>query len=241
MPLRVTAKQRRRPSEEPEPLSTRNARNVRTATERQFTQRRSETTFRALLQASAQVFSERGFDEAQTPDIARAAGVSVGTFYRYFSDKRQAFIEMISDRLQTAYEHVMGRMTLESFGGPLPRSRRRDAVERVIDVMFAHAAENPELHRVFIGLSLRDDEVRRIRNDFELRGRRVLAALIEQIVPHARIADPEAAAEVIQIAAQEVSVATAGARGGGKKSEAAARALRSALADMITSYVFGER
>ena len=60
----------------------------------QFKQSRSQATYEALLDAATRVFAKRGYDAAQTPEIAAEAGVSTGALYRYFSDKRQMFIEI---------------------------------------------------------------------------------------------------------------------------------------------------
>src|SRR5271155_4639546 len=58
-----------------------------------FKQNRSAATHEALVRAARKVFEEKGFEAAQTPDIAAAAGVSTGAFYRYFEDKKQVFLE----------------------------------------------------------------------------------------------------------------------------------------------------
>jgi AcrR family transcriptional regulator len=205
---------------------------------REFAQERARATYESLIRAAAQVFASKGFDDAQTPDIARAAGVSVGTFYRYFSDKRQAFIETIQVYLDQSYERVMQNLTPEAFEKTRSDADRRATIDHVIDVLFQNTGDNPELHRVFVGMSLRDPEVSRIRVAFEERSRSALALLIEQIVSRERIPDPLAAAEVIQIAAQEVALATIGLHGE-SPTRSGSVALRRALADMLYRYVFG--
>jgi AcrR family transcriptional regulator len=228
-------------SSEPAPSSTERPKpSVPPATRdtREFAQERARATYESLIRAAAEVFAVKGFDDAQTPDIARAAGVSVGTFYRYFSDKRQAFIETIQVYLDQSYERVMKNLTPEAFEETRSDADRRATIDHVIDVLFQNTGDNPELHRVFVGMSLRDPEVSRIRVAFEERSRRALAHLIEQIVSRERIPDPLAAAEVIQIAAQEVALATIGLHGESPTRSGSA-ALRRALADMLYRYVFG--
>jgi hypothetical protein len=78
----------------------------------------------------------------------------------------------------------------------------------------------------------------RIREEFEERGRRAIELLLEQVAPAERIEDARAAAEVIHIAAQEVALVALGCRG--VKPHANAAHLRSALAEMLYRYVFGE-
>ena len=40
-----------------------------------------------ILASIRQAFAEKGFDGASMQDLARAAGMSVGNFYRYFPSK----------------------------------------------------------------------------------------------------------------------------------------------------------
>lgn len=53
----------------------------------------------ALLNAARALFAERGYEKTTAKDIARRAGVAVGTFYRYFTDKRQILLAILQERL----------------------------------------------------------------------------------------------------------------------------------------------
>src|SRR5262245_42113156 len=52
-----------------------------------------------LLTAAAQLFARRGFSEVAIADIARAAGVATGTFYRYFPSKDEVMVRLRCDVL----------------------------------------------------------------------------------------------------------------------------------------------
>jgi AcrR family transcriptional regulator len=58
---------------------------------KQITKQRQEQ----ILEAALQVFSRRGFDGATIPDIAREAGIAVGTIYNYYPSKRDLFVAAI--------------------------------------------------------------------------------------------------------------------------------------------------
>lgn len=49
--------------------------------------RKKSRTYAALMQAGAELFASRGFDETTTNDIAEAADVSQRTLFRHFSSK----------------------------------------------------------------------------------------------------------------------------------------------------------
>ncbi|MDP2401128.1 MAG: helix-turn-helix domain-containing protein, partial [Actinomycetota bacterium] len=59
---------------------------------------RGATTRQKLLDAAAEVFSERGYARATTKEIAKAAGVAEGTIYRHFADKKELFQAVFIDR-----------------------------------------------------------------------------------------------------------------------------------------------
>ncbi len=204
---------------------------------REFTQQRAHDTHAALMSAAREVFAELGFDAAQTPDIARRAGVSVGTFYRYFHDKRQAFVELITQHLEAAHEDIFARLQPERFAASVPVGDRRAAVDAVLEVIFSFLQRFPGLERVYLEMSLRDPEVERLRVEFEEKGRHALAQLIEVLVPRSRVPDPRAAAQVIQVAVLEVAIGALGVRGPHHPG-APLEAVREALAQMLDRYLF---
>jgi AcrR family transcriptional regulator len=62
--------------------------------------RDAERNRQRILAAAAEVFTERGLD-ATLDDVARAAGVGVGTVYRRFPDKDSLVSELFRDRIDT--------------------------------------------------------------------------------------------------------------------------------------------
>ena len=55
--------------------------------------KRGARTRTRLIEAAEQIFTELGYHEASIVKIAEAAGVANGTFYLYFSSKRDIFDE----------------------------------------------------------------------------------------------------------------------------------------------------
>jgi AcrR family transcriptional regulator len=60
--------------------------------------RDAERNRQRILAAAAQVFTERGLD-ATLDEVARAAGVGIGTVYRRFPDKESLVCELFRDRI----------------------------------------------------------------------------------------------------------------------------------------------
>ena len=60
-------------------------------------QQRSITTKNKLESAAKTLFSKKGFHGTNAKEIADEAGVSVGSFYSYYSDKKSIFMEIIEE------------------------------------------------------------------------------------------------------------------------------------------------
>jgi AcrR family transcriptional regulator len=206
-----------------------------TATVRRFKQARSERTYHALLDAAAAVFGEVGYDAAQTPDIAREAGVSTGAFYRYFDDKRQVFLEVCTKRLEQAIGEVAAQLQPDRFVGQ--GSDARTGIDVVLDVLFARMRRDAPIDRVFLMMSMRDPEVATLRTRFETLGVAVLARIIEDVIPRAVVPHPRAAALVVHAAALEVAGYLAGISPSRAPGLAEAQ-VREALRDMIHRFLY---
>jgi AcrR family transcriptional regulator len=103
-------------------------------------QRRARQTVEAILDAVIRILKREGFDAVTTNRIAEVAGVSIGSLYQYFPDKRSIFaalhrrhVEEIDRRIQTTL--------IENAAASL------DALIRaLVDAMIDAHASDPELH-----------------------------------------------------------------------------------------------
>src|SRR5437762_8338251 len=55
---------------------------------------RGDATRQTILDAALCLFSEKGYHQTTVPDIVTAAGVGHGTFYEYFSNRRDVLIAL---------------------------------------------------------------------------------------------------------------------------------------------------
>lgn len=63
-------------------------------------QERAQQKRNALMESARILFITNGYGQTTAKDIAAHAGVAVGTFYRYFSDKRQLLMALLEDKLE---------------------------------------------------------------------------------------------------------------------------------------------
>ncbi|WP_372886301.1 TetR/AcrR family transcriptional regulator [Shimia sp.] len=110
-----------------------------------------------VLQGAREVFLRDGFEGASVDDIARAAGVSKATLYRYFPDKREMFMEMARQQCALQAETMMQQIDPEAPAEEvLTRAARgiltfilSDFGIRVFRICVAEADRFPELGRHF--------------------------------------------------------------------------------------------
>jgi AcrR family transcriptional regulator len=74
---------------------------------------RGAQTRQRLLDAGAQVLPARGYHDARVDDIVAAAGVSHGTFYRYFANKDD-FFRVLAEGASARMIELLDRLDLEA-------------------------------------------------------------------------------------------------------------------------------
>ena len=114
----------------------------RTLTRREPQQQRSRQTVDYVLEAVQLVVKRHGTQAITTNRIAEAAGVSVGSLYQYFPDKRAIFTAL-HDRHVDEVRRVIERTTTDCASSQLGEFAR----ELVLGLVKAHAGV-AELHDV---------------------------------------------------------------------------------------------
>jgi len=67
---------------------------------------RGRKTMRAILDAAAREFGEKGFHDGSITGITQRAGVALGSFYTYFESKDAVFRALVEDMSTQVREHV---------------------------------------------------------------------------------------------------------------------------------------
>jgi AcrR family transcriptional regulator len=97
--------------------------------------RLAEQRRQGILEAAANVFSQKGYDRATTREIAAEADVSEGTIYNYFPSK-QALVDAL---VEVVRGHFLDLLTTPPSGDNY-REGVTLAIERILTVIGEHAA-----------------------------------------------------------------------------------------------------
>lgn len=117
-------------------------------------QARSRQTKEKIIQAAINLFQERGYEKTTSNDIASEAGVSVGSFYVYFTDKRQLLLTIFDRLSDELFKNIFDSMRAEHLFDSDLRRRIKQAVANTIIDKQKHSG----LHRVICELVLKDAE-----------------------------------------------------------------------------------
>ncbi len=102
-------------------------------------QRRAAATVEAIVEAAARILESRGYAGYNTNDIARVAGISVGSLYQYFANKDAITRALLLRELRSLTNDIADVLSEQS---------GLEALDRLIDVAVVHQLERAALGRV---------------------------------------------------------------------------------------------
>lgn len=138
-------------------------------------QARSQQRVDLILDTSASLFAEMGYDPVTTNAIAARAGISIGSLYRYFPDKEailRALVERYLGQLRVLYDEVF---TEDVVYLPLPV-----LLDRLVDPLVAIHGQCPAFKQILLGsdvsadiaeasIKLEEETTERIKQYLQLR------------------------------------------------------------------------
>ena len=114
-----------------------------------------------IMKAAVEVFSQKGYVAATIPEIARLAGVSVGTIYIYYPSKRELFTSVMEGLIAAPLISIFEKESNEKFPVILldAMKDRVDFLESDIMAQFSsligEIQRDPELKKMFTERLLR--------------------------------------------------------------------------------------
>jgi len=96
---------------------------------------------RRILEASKKIFFRDGFMAANLDEIAELAGVAKGTLYRYFDNKAQIYLAVLSRKARRFENKLQDALD--------PQATPVEALVRVSRFYFHHYVENPDYFQIF--------------------------------------------------------------------------------------------
>jgi|ERR1700723_413312 len=107
-------------------------------------QRRARQTVDAVLDAVARILKREGMKAVTTNRIAEVAGVSIGSVYQYFPDKRAIFVALHQCHIEEIDRLVEAKL-FEHAASPV-----EDLIGAMMEAMIEAHATDPELYELLL-------------------------------------------------------------------------------------------
>lgn len=161
-------------------------------------QRRSMERKQRIMDAAMALFAEKGLKGTSSNEIAREAGVSIGTFYNYFEDKRSLFLEILEAHLDN---FITGIYSLKRDGSITMKENIKSHIVKAFTVFDLH----PSFHREALVMKFTDPDVRRLFAEVEKKQLVLITTLLGYYRNDDSPRDLEAMAKVIHSAVENVA------------------------------------
>ena len=125
-------------------------------------QKRSIEKKNKIIETALILFCEKGFYNTNTAEIAKAAGVSTGIVYNYFTDKKEIFLEAIN-----RYSYYMVDTLLECFEGLDNINNIDIAINKILDGLLETHKMQRSAHEELEAMVHTDADVARFFINFE--------------------------------------------------------------------------
>lgn len=156
-------------------------------------QKRSIDKKQRILDAAYAVFCSRGYYKTTTVDIAKAAGVSVGTLYSYFADKDDLFME-IFERYMEAFDAARERMLGPAAG---EGGSYREVVRAIMLTLLEQHLASKELNREIDQLAYANRVIAARKEKQHAKIRKAIADFLRAHSGDLRVTDIDSAAMVV--------------------------------------------
>jgi AcrR family transcriptional regulator len=117
---------------------------------RQPQQERSKAKVEAILDVALDLMVESGAENLAIREVARRAGVPIGSLYQYFPSKTAIIRELAKrnlERVSLMLQNELDRLLVEYGGRPTPPQ----AVNRIIDAYYNYYRDHPAATAVWAG------------------------------------------------------------------------------------------
>ena len=101
-----------------------------------------EETRQIILESARSLFTDLGFDKTSTREIAKKAGVGIGTVFSHFPDKRSLLIVALLDDLTSTHEEALKTLSNEAHVS--------DKLLHFAQYYYLYYSKRPELSRTLL-------------------------------------------------------------------------------------------
>lgn len=136
-------------------------------------QQRSRERVERILDAAAAIVVDEGLDKLKVSDIAKRAGVPLGTLYQFFA-RKDDIVFALAQRFADRFEDVLAA----SLSGIDADIGWRELLDLLLDAYTAHYRSEPALRELWVGARLDPEFIRADHEHNNARFAETVAALM---------------------------------------------------------------
>ncbi|HEX3017997.1 MAG TPA: TetR/AcrR family transcriptional regulator [Caproicibacter sp.] len=136
-------------------------------------QKRSIEKKEKIIEAATQIFMKCGYLNTNTADIAKAAGISTGSVYAYFEDKKDILLVCLYRFGETLTQQICEKVAGLSFTGDISNT-----IKNVLEIFVNYHNWTKLLHDEIMSLQYIDDDVKKYFDNIQ---QTMMAALASQL------------------------------------------------------------
>jgi len=161
-------------------------------------QNRSRERRLRIIETALDLFSAKGLNKTSTNEIALKAGVSIGTFYSYFENKKTLFLEILKSHLDNFITGIYALRIDDT-------TPMKDIIRDHIVKAFQTFEINPAFHKEALVMKFSDPDVRRLFDNVEQEQLVIISSLLGHYYPGKAQEDLALVAKVAHSAVENVA------------------------------------
>jgi AcrR family transcriptional regulator len=151
-----------------------------------------------IIKAAMVLFAEKGYHKTNALEIAARAEVATGTFYSYFNNKKEVFIEIIKRIFKNIFEKVLLNLDFKIYKNrPDNYKEGKKQLHFVINQILLEYKVNNQLLKEILAMVLLDKEIEKMRRKEEKKVIDLLVSFMQTYKKYIRVSDFEAAAVLL--------------------------------------------
>jgi len=161
-------------------------------------QQRGIETKEKIVTAAMELFAEKGYHKTNAMEIAAKAETATGTFYSYFNNKKEVFIEIIIRVFKDIAENVLLKIELKTNKSRAENyNEMKDILHFIVNNILQAYRINNRLFKEILAMVLLDNEIEKIRVKEEKKVINLIVLLLQTYKNSLRTTDIEAAAVIL--------------------------------------------
>jgi AcrR family transcriptional regulator len=201
------------------------------ATVLKLKQKRTFETRDKIINTAMKLISEQGYFSVTTNEVAKQAGISIGSLYSHFADKKALMIACVE------YYYNLVSRDIDTSAIKLPTHSTPDLIPYLtgaIESVFLAHQVMPAFHRAMMAACMQEADLRAIQAEKDNEGRQQVLYILESLKSIVKTPNIMLAADMIYITISETVHKYMHGELEYSKEE-----LASELVRMISAYLFG--